>query len=167
MNWSEDLIVRQLTLDRQLIEDADPQRLVDTYEATESALDPQASSLLVYEAARGIFEQAYFPTVARLGVAWQPLARTWVSADFHRKITEGRLGDDWDQRFAVGVQQALWFFKARAGYAAGSDGGSMFGGGLSVGPLDLGIARYQRSEIDDVRARGWVATWGLGVAQPF
>lgn len=167
MNWSEDLVVRQLTLDRELIESADPQRLVDEYEATEAPLDPQASSLLVYEAAQGLFNQAYFPTVARLGVAWQPTATTWVSGDFHRKITEGRLGDDWDQRFAVGVQQALWFFKARAGYAAGNDGGSMFGGGLSIGPLDLGVARYQRSEIDDVRTRGWVATWGLGVAQPF
>lgn len=166
MNWTEDLRVRSFTLDRDAIDNASPQDLLNQYEASERDLDPAAVSLQVYDTAEGLYEEAYFPTVARFGVGWKPLPSTRVGVDFHRKVTEGRLGDEWDQRFAIGVEQGLSIFSLRAGYGAGNDGGNLLGGGLSIGPLDIGVARYQRSDIDGDKTRGWIGTFGLGVDQP-
>lgn len=166
MDWSEDLRVRYLTLDRDLIDDASPQDLLNRYEASEEDLDPTSVSLQVFEAAQGLYDEAYFPTVARFGVAWKPTGSTNVGLDVHRRLTEGRLADQWEQRISVGVEQQLSIFALRAGYGAGNDGGNMLSGGLSIGPLDLGVARYQRSDIDGDQDRGWIGTFGLSVDQP-
>jgi hypothetical protein len=165
MTWSDDLRVRQITFDRQMIENATPRDLMNRYQYSEKPLDPGAVSLRVYDTAEGIYDEAYFPTVGRLGLAWSPLGRTRLSADVHRKLTNGRLGDPWDQRVAVGIQQSLSLISVRGGYSVGNDGGNMLGSGLSIGPLDLGVARYQHSSVRGDAQRGWMATLGLGVME--
>ncbi|MEX2583340.1 MAG: hypothetical protein WD766_08695 [Gemmatimonadota bacterium] len=167
MTWSEELYSRSLTINSDLLDNLSPVDLVNRYEASEQRLDPSSTSLRVIGAAQGLYENAVPPAVSRFGVAWKPFFRTHVAADFHKKVTDGRLGDAWDQRFSVGLQQQLPIISVRAGYAGANDGGNMLSGGLSIGPLDLGVARYQHSDIDDTRTRGWIATFGLGVEQTF
>jgi hypothetical protein len=163
MTWSEDLAVRSLILDRNLIDNASPKDLLNRYEASEVPLDPEAVSLEVFETANGLYDEAFLPAVGRIGVAWSPAERTHLAADLHTKLTEGRLADSWDRRISVGVQQALWILTFRAGYAAANDGGSLLGGGFSLGPLDLGVARYQQSAEEGGQIHGWIATLGLGM----
>lgn len=167
MDWSDDLKVRKLTLDRDLIDNAEPLDLRNRYNASEGDLDPESSDSQVLSTLANLFDDATFPAVARFGVAWNPARSTTFAADYHRKLTDGRLGDEWDRRLSFGVQQSLAMFAVRAGYAAGSDGGNMVTGGLSAGPLDIGVARYQRSDFEGERTRGWIGTFGLGVNQPF
>ena len=167
INWSEDLYVRDFTLDRDIIDNATPQDILNRYEATEAPLDPTAVPLRVFEAAELLYDEAYLPAVSRLGVAWSPAARTHIAADVHNKLTEGRLAEAWDQRISVGVQQSLWILGLRAGYSTANDGGNMVTGGFSLGPLDVGVAKYQQKDAGDIATRGWIATFGLGMDQNF
>jgi hypothetical protein len=167
MDWSQDLRYRAVTLDRDAIENAGPLDLRNRYEGSETSVDPEAIPHQVEQAAQGLFEGAEFPAVVRLGLGWQVGPKTRVAADVHRKVGDGRLADPWDHRVAVGVDQSIWILGARAGYAVGSDGGNLLGLGFSLGPLDVGIARYQHSADGDGRNRGFIGTFGLGIAQPF
>ncbi|MEX0912167.1 MAG: hypothetical protein WD737_10285 [Gemmatimonadota bacterium] len=167
MDWSEDLLLRDLTLDREMIDNATPRDLLNRYEATERPLEPTSAPSRAVQTAQGLYDEAEPPAVSRIGVSWRPASGTHLAADVHHKLTDGRLGDSWDQRVSVGVQQVLPIIKLRAGYAVANDGGNMLTGGLSLGPLDIGVARFQLSDLDDVRTRGWIATFGLGVAQPY
>jgi hypothetical protein len=166
MTWSQDLTVRSLTLDREIIDHASPMDIRNRYTYSYRPLDPSAVPLAVYSTAEGLYDEAYMPTVARLGAAWRPTEKTHLAADVHSKLTSGRMGDAWDRRIAVGAQQALWIFKLRGGAALANDGGSLLSGGFSLGALDLGAGRYTHSEASEVRRSGWVATFGLTVHQP-
>jgi hypothetical protein len=119
MTWSDELRARTLTLDRDLLENATARDVLNRYEASEEPLEGGVP-LRVYETAEGLYDEAYFPAVVRFGVGWQPGSRTHVAADLHRKLSSGRLGDPWDRRLAIGVQQSLWIIGLRAGYALGS-----------------------------------------------
>lgn len=163
MNWSEDLFVRSVTVDRELLEALSPTDLLDRYEASEREFDPHAASLQAFNAAEGLYQDAVPPAFSRLGVAWSPLTGTHLAADYHRRLTHGRLGDAWGDRFSLGIQQKLALVSLRAGYATAADGAEMITGGLSLGPLDLGVGRYRNPAPDDALARGWIATFGLGV----
>lgn len=167
MTWTEDLIHRTVTLDRATIEHGSPMGVRNRYNFSEQPLDREAAPERVEETAVGLYEDARFPTVARFGMAWRPAARTEIAADLHRKTSDGRLGDSWDQRIAIGVQQAIPFVTLRGGYSAGNDGASMIGGGVTLGALDIGVAHVKDGGIDGVRARGWMATFGLGMHQAF
>jgi hypothetical protein len=166
MTWSEDLTVRSLTLDRSIIDHAHPLDIRNRYTYSQRPLDWSAVPLAVYSTAEGLYDEAYMPAVARLGVAWRPTESTHLAADVHGKLTSGRMGDAWDRRIAVGAQQELWILKLRTGAALANDGGSLYSGGFSLGPIDLGAGRYTHSEESGVRRGGWIATFGLTVHQP-
>jgi hypothetical protein len=167
MTWSDDLKLRSLTLDRALIEDGEPENLIGLYEASEVDLDAGSASAEVSAAAAHLHDGADFPTVARVGLAWKPFRRTTLAADMHRRLNQGRFGDAWEQRIAVGVQQSLWILGLRAGYAFGDDGGKLVSGGFSLGPLDLGVAHYEQGKDVDDFTEGFIATFGLAVDQPW
>jgi hypothetical protein len=166
MTWSEDLQVRSLTLDRDLIENATAIDIRNRYHHSVEPLDPAAVPLAVYATAEGLYDQAYLPTVARFGAAWHPLRGTHLAADLHARVTGGSMGDAWDRRLAIGAEQSFWLLKVRGGLAAGNDGGSLLSGGLSIGPLDMGVGRYRHSRVDGVGRSGFLATLGLAVEQP-
>jgi hypothetical protein len=165
MNWSDDLYARTLTLDRASIADANPMTLRKQYMHSDTPVDPNAIPDQVAAAAMGLYDRAITPAVARLGVAWQAMPGTHLAADFHRTSTAGEVADPWDQRIALGFQQSLSIFSFRGGYARGSQAGRLLSAGLSVGPLDLGVARYDHNVGDNDRSQGWIATFGLGTQQ--
>ncbi len=166
MSWSEDIKVRTVVLDRELIDNGRPRQLRNIYHASEADLDPGSASLHTLETARDLYDEAFAPAVARAGVAWNPRSRTTLAADYHQILTDGRLGEQWDRRLSLGAEQGLGLFQVRGGVALGDEGSNLLGGGLSIGPLDLGVARYQRKE-GDIRVRGWVGTFGASVDQTF
>jgi hypothetical protein len=163
MRWSEDRRYRLVTLDRAMIDDSSPADLLDRYEASETAYDPGSVAANVAQIAEGLYESADLPPVARLGLAYTAPTRTQIALDWHHKLDAGKLADPWDQRVAVGVQQRLSIFGFSAGYSVGGEGGNMLTGGLTVGALDLGVARYQYSDLDGGRNRGLIASVGVGV----
>jgi hypothetical protein len=62
----------------------------------------------------------------------------------------------------VGWQQELLpLISIRAGVASNLDEGSLLSGGLTLGPLNLGIARISDGEVDGRGRKGWIATAGL------
>jgi len=166
MRWSEDLVLRSLTLDRDLIDGASPMDIRNRYHHSDRPLDPEAVPLAVFRTAEELYEGAFVPRVGRIGAAWKPAPDTRIAADFHGKLTAGRMGETWDRRVALGLQQNLSIFVLRAGIAAGGDGGDLLGGGLSIGALDLGVGRYHQGEAEGAIQRGWILTIGLATEQP-
>lgn len=167
MTWSDDIKIRSLLLDREIIDNGRPRQLLNLYKASEVDLDPGTASLQSLETASQLYDDAFAPAVARLGVAWNPRPGTYVTGDYHQTLTDGRLGEQWDRRISVGAEQAWGMFAGRLGFALGNDGGNLLGGGVSIGPLDIGLAKYQQSNVEGNRARGWLMTFGASVEQPF
>jgi hypothetical protein len=91
---------------------------------------------------------------------------TQLAADYHRKSSAGAVADPWDQRISAGIQQSLWIFSVRGGYARGSQGGNLMSAGLSIGTLDLGVANYRHNVGSSDTSHGWIVTFGLGTNQP-
>lgn len=167
MTWSKDIKMRSVLLDRELIDNGRPRQLLNLYNWSEVDLDPGSSSLQALETAEHLYDEAFAPAMARLGVAWNPYPMTYLAADYHQSLSDGRLGDPWDRRLSIGVEQGWRLFRLRGGFALGNDGGNLLGAGLSVGPLDLGLARYQQKGLAGSRTRGWILTFGASVDQPF
>src|SRR5690606_8904169 len=160
MEWSHDLNSRTLMLDRGVLDDANPMTLRKRYMHSDTPVDLDAIPAEVSITAEGLYDQEIAPTVVRLGLAWQPASGTQLAADFHRRTSSGEVADPWDQRVAVGVQQNLWIFGLRAGYAQGSQNGTLLSGSLSIGPLGVGIAQYSHDVPAGGAAEGWTATSG-------
>jgi hypothetical protein len=163
MEWSEDLYTRGLTLRRGDFEDAEYMILENRYERSEERLDPTSAPLEVLETARGLYEQAYLPTMLNAGAAWQGSHGTLVSAGYRDQLTEGRLGYGWDRMASVGIQQKLPLITLRAGYASDLAEGSMISGGVTLGVLQFGFAKMDEIAASGDPRAGWVGTFGIGV----
>lgn len=166
MTWSEDLTLRQITLRRADFEDANALDLLHAYEGSEAPLDPTSAPAEAFATAQGLYDQAYFPSVGRVAAAWQPFGRTHLAGSYQKKLTEGRLGDRWEQTAAVGLQQKLPLITLQAGYATNLDGGSLVSGGLTLGVLQFGVAKVTDAALDASPRSGWVGTFGVGVRVP-
>lgn len=163
MRWSEDLRVRTLRLDAQSLEDEDPFDLLDRYTQSERAVAPADAALTRGVTARTLQDQAYLPTRARLGVGWQALSRTHLGVAYQGAVTGGRLAGTWDRMLSVGVQQRIPLLVLRAGYATNLDDGSMLSGGLSLGPIELGVAKLEDGSYDTATRNGWIGAVGLSI----
>lgn len=167
MSWPSEVGVRTLTLDREALADPTPRSLSSQYRKSEIREEAGSitgpAGLLV----DGLHDAAQPPGVARLGLAWVPAAGTRIAADLHRTLDDGRLGDEWNRRLSFGIQQEFSFLVLRGGTAFANDGGRMTSGGLSLGPLDLGVARVHLDRQDGLRSSGWLATFGIGAFQPY
>jgi hypothetical protein len=108
-----------------------------------------------------MFDEAHFPTQARFGAAWRATAATRIGASYRTNLTDGWLAGGWDQSLAAGVEQRLWFLAVRAGIAGNLDGASLLSGGLSIGGLDLGLARVTDSAAGRAERAGVIVTAGL------
>lgn len=167
MEWSEELYTRSLTLNRGDFDAQDAIALWDRYEGSETAVDPNAASLAVYQAVEGLYEEAYFPAIARLGAAWSGSHGTHIGLAYQDQLTTGRLGEGWDRFASAGIQQKIPLLTLRAGAATNLEGGSLLSGGLTLGVIQLGAAKVDHGDLDGTPRSGWIGTFGVGVKTPY
>jgi hypothetical protein len=164
ISWDDELGVRTVVLDRNDYQNGDPEQILDEYEGSETAY-VEASALpgtrALATALRADRDQG-LPMTLRAGAAYQLHTGTTLSTAFQKELDEDSpFGGLWHQQLAVGVQQRLPIVTLRAGLATDLEDGTILSGGLSLGPIHLGIARIATGSGDGERS-GYVATFGLG-----
>ena len=164
MTWDDALRSHEAVFTDADFESADLTELLDRF--ADTPLDAGAVSLPVFEAARGLFAQAYFPTVYRAGVGWAGSRGTRLELDASAVSPRGRQSAPWEQRVAAGVEQRLKFLVLRTGYAFAEDGLKSLtaGVGLRVGPvrLDVGAGRLS-GELHGIPYDGVQGSVGLSL----
>ena len=160
MAWSDDLRYRTLVIDSAGFDDVASLR--DGYETSDRPYDATSAPLSVVRVADGFYEEAYFPATLRAGAAWEPTRRTRFGASYEERLTSGFLAGRWDRTAAVGVEQSLPLLALRAGFATDLGDGSMLAAGLSLGPIDVGLAKLTNATADSATRDGWIGTAGLG-----
>lgn len=166
LDWSDEVSVRELQLSREDFDNNDGiQDFLNRYERSERPLQPGDADLIDVPAQRFLQFESQLPTTATIGVAWQPADGTDLALSFSEDLTSGRLGGDWTRRAALGVEQRFWYFAVRAGAASDFDGEQMLTGGLSFGPVNLGVARLS-GERDEMSSDGWIGVFGLTMRTP-
>lgn len=164
MAWDDDLGVRTVVLDQNDYQDGDVEQLRAEYDQSEAAYDESAAlpGTRALAAALRDDRDAGLPMTLRAGAAYQLQSGTTLAAAYQKELDEDApLGRLWGQQLSVGVQQRLWLFSFRAGAATDLEDGNLLSGGLSFGPVHLGVARVATGSGDDER-EGWIATFGLG-----
>ncbi len=164
MTWDDALRSHEATFTDDDFDSSDLTELLDRF--ADTPLDPSGVSLATFEAARGLFAQAYFPTVYRAGVGWEGIHGTRVELDASAVSPRGRQSAPWEQRVSAGVEQRLKFLVLRGGYAVAEDGLKALtaGVGLRVGPirLDVGAGRLS-GDLDGIAYDGVQGSVGLSV----
>lgn len=118
----------------------------------------------VRETAADLYRDAGFPATLRTGVAYRaPAAGTQLEAAYHARLGAGRLGGGWERMLAAGVQQGFGLLSVRAGAATDLDAGSLVSGGLTLGPIELGLARVREERDTGVTSERWIGTFGLSI----
>lgn len=167
MSWPDEVRMRRIVLRSADFDELDVQDMLDRYRESEQAVEVgepgQSGGDGVIPLAREIalLREAYFPTVAKLGVAWKPASRSTIAASYRTNLTEGRLAERWDRVLGIGVEQRVAFFGFRVGAAKSLDSGSMLSAGLSLGPLEIGAAKLSLDGPDEGESSGYVFTTGL------
>jgi hypothetical protein len=164
VQWSGDLRVRTVTLDAQDYEDGDPEALQSEYEESErdynQATDAAQPFGRLADSVLALRDQG-LPTVLRAGAAYRLGTGTTFAAGFQTELDDSPAGALWDQQLSLGVQQKIPLITLRAGFATDMEDGTLLSGGLSLGPIQLGVARVTSGSGGDERS-GWIATFGLG-----
>jgi hypothetical protein len=175
LTWSDELRVRSLTLHRADFEHAAPDDLLDRYRQSERAIaDLAAESPAVRATAAELIDDTKLPARLRLGAEWMPDAVTSLTVAWEEELSAGALVGGWERVTAVGAERRFTGTRsrgivARAGYATDFDGGRLLSAGVSLGPVQLAVARTHDRIGGDAERRsydGWVASLGL-VAKGF
>jgi hypothetical protein len=163
LDWSDDLRIRRLELSRSDFNgDEGLLDLINRYENSERDFQAGDEALFAESAESFLRAEAHLPTTATVGLAWRPVARTNLLASYSDDITSGRLGGEWQRRLGAGVEQDFWHLAGRLGVASNLDGEQMLTGGVSLGPLDLGMARLSGDE-GGISRSGWIGVFGLSM----
>jgi hypothetical protein len=164
MAWDDDLGVRTVVLDQTDYQDGDFDQIRAEYDQSEAEYN-ESAALPGTRALAGRLRgerDAGLPMTLRAGAAYQLRSRTTLAAAYQKELDEDTpFGGLWDQQLSVGVQQRLWILGLRAGLATDLADGNILSGGLSLGPVHLGVAHVATGSGDDERS-GWIATFGLG-----
>jgi hypothetical protein len=164
MSWDDELGVRTVVLDQDDYQNGDAEQLRVEYDESERAYDESAAlpgTRALAATLRGD-RDAGLPMTLRTGAAYQLRTGTTLAAAYQKELdSDTPFGGLWGQQLSVGVQQRLPVITLRAGLATDLEDGSMLSGGLSLGPVHLGVARLATGSGDDER-EGWIATFGLG-----
>ena len=165
VKWSDDLRVRRVTLDRDDYQNGDPEQLLSEYEDSE---EPYNQAIDVVQPWSRLADSvladrdAGLPAVLRAGAAYRVGTGTTLAASFQTGLgDDSPVGGLWSQQVSLGVQQRIPIVTLRAGFASDMEDGTLLSGGLSLGPIQLGIAKVTTGSGDDERS-GWIATFGLG-----
>lgn len=160
VRWNDDQELRTLVLDQDDYRDGDPQDILDRYEQSgRPYTDAGAASERTRQLAEemGADRDAGLPTVLRVGAAYQAATGTTVAAGYQEDLDPNAFSGPWTRQASLGIQQRIPFVTLRAGVATGFSDGSLLSGGLSLGPLQLGLARVTGGGDRE----GWVASIGL------
>lgn len=164
VQWSDDLRVRSVTLDREDYQNGDPKQLESEYKASErpynQAVDVVQPFSYLADSVMALREQG-LPTVVRAGAAYRLGTGTTLAAGFRSELDDSPAAALWEQQISLGVQQKIPVVTLRAGFATDMEDGTLLSGGLSLGPIQLGVARVTSGSGDGERS-GWIATFGLG-----
>jgi hypothetical protein len=164
VEWNGDLRVRTLTLDQNDYREGDPEQLLSEYEDSERDFDQAADAgqpfarladSVLADGGRGL------SSVLRAGAAYRVGTGTTLAAGFQTELSDSPVGGLWDQQVNFGIQQKIPVITLRAGFASDLEDGTLLAGGLSLGPIQLGVARVTTGTGDSERS-GWIATFGLG-----
>ena len=164
VEWSDDLRVRTVTLDRNDYQEGDPEQILSEYQDSERPYSQvqdvvQPWSRLA-DSVLAVRDQG-LPTVLRAGAAYRLGTGTTLAAGFQSELDDSPAGGLWERHVNFGVQQRIPFLTLRAGFATDMEDGTLLSGGLSLGPVQLGVAKVTTGSGDDERS-GWIATFGLG-----
>lgn len=162
MSWTDDVTFRTLTLDSE-----DFQPNYDAVRSLQIRYDRSKSPLAeapahVSALAVGMEENMEVPTSVEAGVAWQPLGGTVLGASYRSTVSDGLLNGRWDSMMSAGIQQKLPLVTLRAGYATDAADANLLSGGVSLGPIHLGLARFENGSVGSAERSGWIATFALG-----
>lgn len=164
VQWSDDLQVRTVTLDRDDYQNGDPEQLQSEYEESERPYNQAADAVQPFsylaDSVLALRDQG-LPAVLRAGAAYRVGTGTTLAAGFQTELDDSPTGGLWDQQISLGVQQKIPLVTLRAGFATDMEDGTLLSGGLSLGPIQLGVARVTSGTGDGERS-GWIATFGLG-----
>lgn len=164
MTWNDELHTRHLVLQRADFDVNDPRILTTRLRLSEEKVDPLAASVTTLETARELFDESFFPATLRAGAAYTtPSGRTSLTTAYQGALTTGRFDGGWRRQLGAGVEQTvLPGITLRAGAASNLDGGRMLTGGMSLGPMQLGLGHVSGTAgADGPEQSGWVATFGL------
>ncbi|HEX6746295.1 MAG TPA: DUF5723 family protein [Longimicrobium sp.] len=161
MKWSDDFRTKSITLTRSDFGKNAAEAALTRFDESETAVDPTAVPVTVYETAAGLYDRAWLPPTLRLGAAYAlPGERTRVSASYQGALDEGALAGGWRRQLSAGVEHRLGLVSVRAGAGTDAGGAWMAAGGASVGPVQLGVARTSEPA-GSARASGWTLSFGL------
>jgi hypothetical protein len=160
--WDTDeLRLKDVVLNRSDYESGDLESVLTRFDESERDYDAATASDTVRALAADLDRETGIPTVLRAGVAWQVRPSTLVSAAYQGNLDDTRIGGLWERSLSVGWQQQVAFLGLRAGLASDLDDGSLLSGGITLGPLNLGLARLSDGEVEDRSRSGWIFTAGL------
>lgn len=161
MEWRGEMRGRIVTLDRADFADTELQVIRSRYEQSEQELGDAPTGRFA-EVAEGLRDEAQLPSALKLGAAWSlPGAGTTLTGEYQKHLTDGRLAGSWEQFVGAGLQQRLPVGTVRLGISSDMEDGSILGGGLSLGPVDLGLARFTSGSEGAADRNGWIASFGL------
>jgi hypothetical protein len=161
--WGGDRTLKTATLTSADYENGDPQDVLDRYDASEAEYVDASATAVQRAMAAELGVGTELPRVLRAGAAFEPRTGTLLSAAYQGNLNTTDIGGVWDRSLGVGVQQRVAFLSARVGLASSLDGGTLLSGGLSLGPIHLGVAKVSDS-LDGADRGGWIATFGLATA---
>jgi hypothetical protein len=163
-SWGGRRTVNSVALTSADYDNGDIQPIIDRYDASEADYQEGSASLAVQGLAQELGEGTDLPRTLRAGAAFEPRPGTLLSAGYSDDLRSSRVSGLWSQSLGVGVQQRLAFLSARVGLATNLESGTLLSGGLSLGPLHLGVARLGDGSVQGFERKGWIATFGLGTA---
>ncbi|HYJ77971.1 MAG TPA: hypothetical protein VEW03_00010 [Longimicrobiaceae bacterium] len=159
--WDADLRQKSVTLTSQDYESGSVESVLTRFDESERAFDAATAVDSVRRLAADLERDTGPPSVLRLGAAWEPRPSMVVAAAYQGNVANSRIGGMWDQSLGVGWQQRFSFVSLRAGVATDLEDGGLLSGGITLGPLNLGLARVHDGDVDGRPRTGWVATASL------
>jgi hypothetical protein len=169
MSWDDDVRGRKLVLNRADFDNSEYTQITNEYEESETDAAALVADADIPAAGRAriqgfldtLEEDAEFPATLRAGAAWSPIRGTDLAVGVQKELTDGGLSGAWDDQLSLGVQQKIPVVTLRAGFASNLDDGSILSGGLSLGPLQMGLARWSNGSVEDADRKGWIFTFGI------
>lgn len=167
LEWNEELFGRSITLSDSDFDDSEFMDLENRWSQSRQELGTSPTGRFAQVAADLDRESWTLPMTLRLGAAWQATSGTEIGAAFHSSLAddgEGLLGGKWDGLVGIGIQQKLPLITVRAGASTNLEEGTLIGGGLRLGPLDLAIAKFNTmGALTDADRDGWAASFSVNV----
>jgi hypothetical protein len=161
VRWSAHPELRTVVLDAADYRDGDRQAILDRYEQSGRPYSGSEGGDAVHLLADRLDadRQAGLPAQLRLGAAYRVRTGTTLAAGYQEQLETNAFSGPWTRRASLGVQQRIPLVTLRAGLASDLGDATLLSGGLSLGPLQLGLARVARGDAQG--SEGWIATVGL------